>query len=306
MGLAGGIIGLLPEARFIALRQKQAGLGQGHDAAAEARAGALAEAAEEPAQADEPAVEQIDAGSKGLVISCSNELSMQKTILEFEWAVDQNGRPRQYSCKTRARKVPYIMECSFSGKDVTKVDRSAAYAARHAAKNVVAAGLASRCEVQVAYAIGISKPLSVYVDTFGTGTVDDDRLTGAIQEVMDLSPRGIREHLHLNRPIYARTAAYGHFGRAPGLPADVIVNGRVDRLVITPDEVVILDYKTDRPPPEAPKDVDSLYLEQMAAYRALLQGLHPNKRVRAVLLWTLGPRLMALPDSLLDAVLKNA
>jgi S-adenosylmethionine synthetase len=83
------------------------------------------------------------------------------------------------------------------------------------AKNVVAAGIASRCLNQVAYAIGISKPLSVYVDTFGTGTVDDDRLTKAINEVMDLSPRGIRERLDLIRPIYARTSAYGHFGREP-------------------------------------------------------------------------------------------
>lgn len=104
---------------------------------------------------------------------------------------------------------------AFSGKDPTKVDRSAAYGARYVAKNVVAAGIASRCLIQVAYAIGVSKPLSVYVDTFGTGTVDDDRLTGAVQEAMDLSPRGIRERLQLSRPIYARTAAYGHFGREP-------------------------------------------------------------------------------------------
>jgi len=104
---------------------------------------------------------------------------------------------------------------AFSGKDPTKVDRSAAYGARYVAKNVVAAGIASKCLIQVAYAIGVSKPLSVYVDTFGTSTVDDERLTGAIQEVMDLSPRGIRERLDLSRPIYARTAAYGHFGREP-------------------------------------------------------------------------------------------
>jgi len=104
---------------------------------------------------------------------------------------------------------------AFSGKDPTKVDRSAAYGARYLAKNVVAAGIASRCLIQVAYAIGISKPLSVYVETYGTSTVDDRRLTGAIQEVMDLSPRGIREHLDLARPIYARTSAYGHFGRTP-------------------------------------------------------------------------------------------
>jgi S-adenosylmethionine synthetase len=104
---------------------------------------------------------------------------------------------------------------AFSGKDPTKVDRSAAYGARYVAKNVVAAGIASRCLIQVAYAIGVSKPLSVYVETYGTSTVDDRKLTGAIQEVMDLSPRGIREHLDLARPIYARTAAYGHFGRQP-------------------------------------------------------------------------------------------
>ena len=83
------------------------------------------------------------------------------------------------------------------------------------AKNVVAAGLAEKCIIQVAYAIGISKPLSVYVDTLGTAAVSEDKLTGAITEVMDLSPRGIREHLNLSRPVYARTAAYGHFGRTP-------------------------------------------------------------------------------------------
>ncbi len=104
---------------------------------------------------------------------------------------------------------------AFSGKDPSKVDRSAAYGARYVAKNVVAAGLADRCTIQVAYAIGVSKPLSVYLDTYGTGTVDDEKLTTAIQRVMDLSPRGIREHLDLSQPIYARTAAYGHFGRTP-------------------------------------------------------------------------------------------
>ncbi len=104
---------------------------------------------------------------------------------------------------------------AFSGKDPTKVDRSAAYAARYVAKNVVAADLADRCTIQIAYAIGVSKPLSVYVDTAGTGTVDDGKLAAAVQEAMDLSPRGIREHLKLSRPIYARTAAYGHFGREP-------------------------------------------------------------------------------------------
>jgi S-adenosylmethionine synthetase len=104
---------------------------------------------------------------------------------------------------------------AFSGKDPTKVDRSAAYAARYLAKNVVAAGLAERCTIQLSYAIGVSKPLSVYVNTDGTGQVDEMRLSRTLQEMMDLSPRGIREHLGLNRPIYARTAAYGHFGRAP-------------------------------------------------------------------------------------------
>lgn len=102
---------------------------------------------------------------------------------------------------------------AFSGKDPSKVDRSAAYAARYVAKNVVAAGLAESCEIQVAYAIGVSKPLSFYVHTRGTGTVCDEKLAGAIQEVMDLSPRNIREHLQLSKPIYTPTSAYGHFGR---------------------------------------------------------------------------------------------
>ncbi|MFC7395951.1 methionine adenosyltransferase [Chelatococcus sp. GCM10030263] len=102
---------------------------------------------------------------------------------------------------------------AFSGKDPTKVDRSAAYAARYLAKNVVASGIAERCTIQVSYAIGVSKPLSLYVDLHGTGQVDEARLEKVLLEVMDLSPRGIREHLGLNRPIYARTAAYGHFGR---------------------------------------------------------------------------------------------
>ena len=104
---------------------------------------------------------------------------------------------------------------AFSGKDPTKVDRSAAYAARYLAKNVVAAGLADRCTIQLSYAIGVSQPLSVYVDLHGTGKVDEARLEKALREVMDLSPRGIRQHLGLNKPIYARTSAYGHFGRAP-------------------------------------------------------------------------------------------
>lgn len=102
---------------------------------------------------------------------------------------------------------------AFSGKDPTKVDRSAAYAARYLAKNVVAAGLADRCTIQVSYAIGVSKPLSLYVNTHGTGKVHESELERAIPKVMDLSPRGIRTHLELNKPIYERTAAYGHFGR---------------------------------------------------------------------------------------------
>jgi len=102
---------------------------------------------------------------------------------------------------------------AFSGKDPTKVDRSAAYAARYLAKNVVAAGLAERCTIQLSYAIGVAKPLSFYVDTHGTGRVDEERLATLLQELVDLRPRAIRTHLGLNRPIYARTAAYGHFGR---------------------------------------------------------------------------------------------
>ena len=104
---------------------------------------------------------------------------------------------------------------AFSGKDPTKVDRSAAYAARYLAKNVVAADIADRCTIQISYAIGVAKPLSIYVDLHGTGHVAEARVEKALGEVMDLTPRGIREHLSLNRPIYARTAAYGHFGRTP-------------------------------------------------------------------------------------------
>ena len=104
---------------------------------------------------------------------------------------------------------------AFSGKDPTKVDRSAAYAARYLAKNVVASGMASRCTLQLSYAIGVSKPLSIYVDTHGTGQVEDAAIERAIAQCMDLTPRGIRQHLSLNKPIYERTAAYGHFGRAP-------------------------------------------------------------------------------------------
>ena len=105
---------------------------------------------------------------------------------------------------------------AFSGKDPTKVDRSAAYAARYLAKNVVAAGLADRATIQLSYAIGVAKPLSIYVDLHGTGKVDEARLEQALAEVMDLTPRGIRTHLDLNKPIYAKTSAYGHFGRKAG------------------------------------------------------------------------------------------
>ncbi len=104
---------------------------------------------------------------------------------------------------------------AFSGKDPTKVDRSAAYAARYLAKNVVAAGLADRCTIQLSYAIGVARPLSIYVNTHGTGKVDEAKIEVAIAECMDLTPRGIRKQLELNKPIYARTSAYGHFGRKP-------------------------------------------------------------------------------------------
>jgi len=104
---------------------------------------------------------------------------------------------------------------AFSGKDPTKVDRSAAYAARYLAKNIVAAGLADRCSIQLSYAIGVAEPLSIYVDTYGTSKVSEDKLERSLREIMSLTPRGIRRHLDLNRPIYARTSAYGHFGRHP-------------------------------------------------------------------------------------------
>ena len=104
---------------------------------------------------------------------------------------------------------------AFSGKDPTKVDRSAAYAARYLAKNVVAAGLSDRCTIQLSYAIGVARPLSIYVDTHGTGKVDEAAIEKAVAASMDLTPRGIRKHLDLNKPIYARTSAYGHFGRKP-------------------------------------------------------------------------------------------
>ena len=104
---------------------------------------------------------------------------------------------------------------AFSGKDPTKVDRSAAYAARYLAKNVVAAGLADRCVIQLSYAIGVAKPLSIYADTYGSGQVSEEAIEKAVAKAMDLTPRGIREHLGMNKPIYERTAAYGHFGRDP-------------------------------------------------------------------------------------------
>src|SRR5436305_5514578 len=104
---------------------------------------------------------------------------------------------------------------AFCGKDSTKVDRSAAYPARYLAKNVGAAGLADRCTLQLSYAIGVARPLSIYADLHGTGNIEEGKLEAALMEVMNLTPRGIRQHLQLNRPIYARTSAYGHFGRAP-------------------------------------------------------------------------------------------
>ena len=102
---------------------------------------------------------------------------------------------------------------AFSGKDPSKVDRSAAYAARYVAKNIVAAGLAERCEVQLSYAIGVAEPTSIDVDTFGTGKIDDKKLIAAVREIFDLKPKGLIAMLDLLRPIYRRTAAYGHFGR---------------------------------------------------------------------------------------------
>ncbi len=118
---------------------------------------------------------------------------------------------------------------AFSGKDPTKVDRSAAYACRYLAKNVVAAGLAEKCTIQISYAIGVAKPLSVYVDLQGSGhDVDETKLGDVLQQVMNLSPRGIREHLRMNRPIYAVTSAYGHFGREPDDALDTFTWERTD------------------------------------------------------------------------------
>ena len=112
---------------------------------------------------------------------------------------------------------------AFSGKDPTKVDRSAAYAARYLAKNVVAAGLADRATIQLSYAIGVAQPLSIYVDLHGTGKVDEEKLEIALGKVMDLTPRGIRTHLDLNKPIYAKTSAYGHFGRKAGRDGSLLL-----------------------------------------------------------------------------------
>jgi len=118
---------------------------------------------------------------------------------------------------------------AFSGKDPTKVDRSAAYACRYLAKNVVASGLAERCTIQVSYAIGVSKPLSVYFDLHGTGhDVEEEKLARVVNEMVNLSPRGIREHLRMNRPIYAPTSAYGHFGRTPDAAADTFTWEKTD------------------------------------------------------------------------------
>ena len=118
---------------------------------------------------------------------------------------------------------------AFSGKDPTKVDRSAAYVCRYLAKNVVAAGLADRCTIQISYAIGVSHPLSVYVDLQGTGKdVDETKVEKILRELVNLSPRGIREHLRLNRPIYVPTSAYGHFGREPDDAKDTFTWERTD------------------------------------------------------------------------------
>jgi S-adenosylmethionine synthetase len=156
-----------------------------------------------------------------------------KPVLPAEWLketrflVNPTGRfvigGPQGDCGLTGRKIivdTYGGACphgggAFSGKDPTKVDRSAAYAARYVAKNIVAAGLADRCTLQLAYAIGVARPLSIYIDTHGTGKVSEDQLEKAAAKAMDLTPRGIRSHLDLNRPIYARTSAYGHFGRTP-------------------------------------------------------------------------------------------
>jgi S-adenosylmethionine synthetase len=104
---------------------------------------------------------------------------------------------------------------AFSGKDPTKVDRSAAYITRYLAKNIVSSGIADKCLLQIAYAIGVAEPISIYANTYGTCNIDEAKLIKSIREIVDLSPRGIRDHLKLNQPIYKRSAAYGHFGREP-------------------------------------------------------------------------------------------
>ncbi|MBV8401569.1 MAG: methionine adenosyltransferase [Acetobacteraceae bacterium] len=186
-------------------------------------------------------------GATSVLISTQHEPELdQDDIKRMLWPIVQNTLPRGWMCPERAFYVnptgKFVIggpdgDCgltgrkiivdtyggasphgggAFSGKDPTKVDRSAAYACRYLAKNVVAAGLADRCTIQISYAIGISYPLSVYVDLHGTGKdVDEGRLENVLREVMSLSPRGIREHLRLNRPIYVPTSAYGHFGRDP-------------------------------------------------------------------------------------------
>ncbi|MBW4089975.1 MAG: methionine adenosyltransferase [Proteobacteria bacterium] len=186
-------------------------------------------------------------GATSVVVSTQHEEGLdQKEIARLLWPIVESTLPRGWmpaeaefyvnptgkfviggpdgDCGLTGRKI--IVDTyggaaphgggAFSGKDPTKVDRSAAYACRYLAKNVVAAGLADRCTLQIAYAIGVSHPLSVYVDLQGTGKdVDEKRLEHVLREVMNLTPRGIREHLQLNRPIYAPSSAYGHFGRDP-------------------------------------------------------------------------------------------
>ena len=127
---------------------------------------------------------------------------------------DEKETPAQSMAKKAQDKMGQQLLEAYQ-KDPSKVDRSAAYAARYLAKNVVAAGLAQRCTIQLAYAIGVAEPLSLYVDFHGTGNTEEAKVARALRHVMKLTPRGIREHLGLNRPIYARTSAYGHFGREP-------------------------------------------------------------------------------------------
>jgi S-adenosylmethionine synthetase len=186
-------------------------------------------------------------GATSVVVSTQHDEGMdQAEIKRMLWPIVESSLPRGWMCEERefyvnptgsfviggpdgdcgltGRKI--IVDTyggasphgggAFSGKDPTKVDRSAAYACRYLAKNVVASGLADRCTIQISYAIGVSHPLSVYVDLHGTGhDVDEVRLEKTLREAVDLSPRGIREHLRMNRPIYVPTSAYGHFGREP-------------------------------------------------------------------------------------------